>query len=165
MNSQNFSPTGLLFCILIFLGGCGSGMGVKPMPMNKGEASKPGQASFSQFQDIPIPIGAEMNLNRTVILGAPERWIGRLTLETNHNPVKLFNFFKQSTPEFGWQEVTSIRSATSFLTYTQTTRVLTIQITSKTLQGSEVVMTVSPREKNLGSPTVQTNPAPPKIGQ
>ena len=165
MNSQNFSPTGLLFCILIFLGGCGSGMGVKPMPMNKGEASKSGQTSFTQFQDIPIPIGAEMNLDRSVILGAPETWIGRLTLETDHNPVKLFNFFKQSTPEFGWQEVTSIRSATSFLTYTQTTRVLTIQITSKTLKGSEVVMTISPRYQNLGSPTIQTNPAPPKVGQ
>ena len=163
MNAQNFSPIGLLFCILIFLGGCGSGMGVKPMSMNKGEASKPGQASFSQFQDIPIPIGAEMNLDRSVILGAPETWTGRLTLETNHNPVKLFIFFKQSTPEFGWQEVTSIRSATSFLTYTQTTRVLTIQITSKTLRGSEVVMTVSPKDQNIGSSAVQTSPLRPKV--
>ena len=151
MNSQHFSPTGLLFCILILLGGCGSSLGVKPMPMNKGEASKPGQASFSQFQDIPIPIGAEMDLDRTVILGARERWIGRLTLETSHNSVKLFNFFKKSTPEFGWQEITSIRSATSVLTYSQTTRVLTIQIIAKTLQGSEVVMTVSPRDQNTGS--------------
>ena len=151
MNSQHFNPTGLLFCILIFLGGCGSGMGVKPTPMNKGEASKPGQASFSQFQDVPIPIGAEMDLDRTVILGARERWIGRLTLETSHNSVKLFNFFKKSTPEFGWQEITSIRSATSVLTYSQTTRVLTIQIIAKTLQGSEVVMTVSPRDQNTGS--------------
>ena len=151
MNFQNFSPTGLLFCILIFLGGCGSGMGVKPMPMNKGESSKSVQASFSQFQDVPIPIGAEMDLDRTVILGARERWIGRLTLETNHNSVKLFNFFKKSTPEFGWQEITSIRSATSVLTYSQTTRVLTIQIIAKTLQGSEVVMTVSPRDQNTGS--------------
>ena len=151
MNSQNFSPTGLLFCVLIFLGGCGSGMGVKPMPMNKGEASKPGQASFSQFQDVPIPIGAEMDLDRTVILGARESWIGRLTLETSHNSIKLFNFFKKSTPEFGWQEITSIRSATSVLTYSQTTRVLTIQIIAKTLQGSEVVMTVSPRDQNTGS--------------
>ena len=151
MNFQNFSPTGLLFCILIFLGGCGSGMGVKPMPMNKGDSSKSAQASFSQFQDVPIPIGAEMDLDRTVILGARERWIGRLTLETNHNSVKLFNFFKKSTPEFGWQEITSIRSATSVLTYSQTTRVLTIQIIAKTLQGSEVVMTVSPRDQNTGS--------------
>ena len=151
MNFQNFSPTGLLFCILIFLGGCGSGMGVKPMPMNKGDSPKSAQASFSQFQDVPIPIGAEMDLDRTVILGARERWIGRLTLETNHNSVKLFNFFKKSTPEFGWQEITSIRSATSDLTYSQTTRVLTIQIIAKTLQGSEVVMTVSPRDQNSGS--------------
>ena len=151
MNSQHFSPIGLLFCLLILLGGCGNSLGVKPMPMNKGEASKPGQASFSQFQDVPIPIGAEMDLDRTVILGARESWIGRLTLETSHNSVKLFNFFKKSTPEFGWQEITSIRSATSVLTYSQTTRVLTIQIIAKTLQGSEVVMTVSPRDQNSGS--------------
>nr|ADI22971.1 hypothetical protein [uncultured nuHF2 cluster bacterium HF0500_39O04] len=151
MSFQNFSPTGLLFCILIFLGGCESGMGVKPMPMNKGDSSKSAQASFSQFQDVPIPIGAEMDLDRTVILGARESWIGRLTLETSHNSVKLFNFFKQKTPEFGWQEITSIRSATSVLTYSQTNRVLTIQIIAKTLQGSEVVMTVSPRDQNTGS--------------
>ena len=151
MNSQHFSLTGLLFCILIFLGGCGSGMGVKPMPMNKGDSLKSAQASFSQFQDVPIPIGAEMDLDRTVILGARESWIGRLTLETSHNSVKLFNFFKKSTPEFGWQEITSIRSATSVLTYSQTTRVLTIQIIAKTLHGSEVVMTVSPRDQNTGS--------------
>ena len=165
MNSQNFSLTGLLFCIIIFLGGCGIGGGVKPMPVNKGETSKSAQASFTQFQDIPIPIGAEINLDRTLTFGAYESWIGRLTLETNHNSVKLFNFFKKSTPEFGWQEVTSIRSATSFLTYTQTTRVLTIQITSKTLRGSEVVMTVSPRDQNLGSSGVQTSPTPPKLSQ
>jgi len=160
MNSQNFSPTGLLFCILIFLGGCGSGTGVKPMSMNKGEASKPGQASFSQFQDIPIPIGAEWNQDRSFTFGETGTWTGQIILGTNHNPVKLFNFFKQSTPEFGWQEVTSIRSATSFLTYTQTTRVLTIQITSKTLRGSEVVMTVSPRHQNIGSSAIQTSPVP-----
>ena len=151
MNFQNFSPTWLLFCILVFLGGCGSGIGVKPMPMQKGDSSKSAQTSFSQFQDVPIPIGAEMNLDRTVILGVPESWIGRLTLETSHNSIKLFNFFKKSPPEFGWQEITSIRSATSVLTYSQTTRVLTIQIIAKTLQGSEVVMTVSPRDQNTGS--------------
>ena len=101
---------------------------------------------------------AEMNLDRTVILGAPESWIGRLTLETNHNPVDVFNFFKQRTAEFGGQEVTSIRSATSFLTYTQATRVLTIQITGKTLRGSEVVMTISPKDQSLSSSPVQVNP-------
>ena len=151
MNSQNFSLTGLIFCIIIFLGGCGIGGGLKPMPMKKGDASKSAQTSFGQFQDVPVPIGAEMDLDRTVILGTHERWIGRLTLETSHNSVKLFNFFKKSTPEFGWQEITSIRSATSVLTYSQTTRVLTIQIIEKTLQGSEVVMTVSPRDQNTGS--------------
>ena len=114
-------------------------MGVKPMSMNKGDSSKSAQASFSQFQDVPIPIGAEMDLDRTDILGARERWIGRQTLETNHNSVKEFNFFKKSTPEFGWQEITSIRSATSVITYSQTTRVLPIQIIEgKLIEGATI---------------------------
>ena len=144
--------------LVIFLGACGGGVGIVPTVDDRGSGSNPSETpSFSQFKDIPIPTGAQMDLDRTVILGPPESWIGRLTLEASHNPVALFNFFKQRTPGFGWQEVTSIRSATSFLTYTQAIRVLTIQITSKTLRGSEVVMTVSPKDQTEVSPPVPTN--------
>ena len=149
----------LLFC----LGACGSDK--TPAAINTGTSSTSDKPSFSQFQDVPIPTGAEMNLDRTVILGPPESWIGRLTIETNHNPVILFNFFKQRTPEFGWQEVTSIRSATSFLTYTQSIRVLTIQITAKTLRGSEVVMTISPKGNSIGQSPTQVNPGIPETRQ
>lgn len=157
------------FCVAVilifFLGACGREVGVTPAAINAGTSSNSDKPSFSQFQDVPIPTGAEMNLDRTVILGPPESWIGRLTLETSHNPVSLFNFFKQRTPEFGWQEVTSIRSATSFLTYTQSIRVLTIQITSKTLRGSEVVMTISPKDQSINQSPVPVNPGIPKTTQ
>lgn len=162
---KKFSSFSLAVSLLLLLAACGRSLGVTPAPVNTESSSNSEQPSFSQFQDVPIPTNAEMNLDRTVILGAPESWIGRLTLETNHNPVNVFNFFKQRTPEFGWQEVTSIRSATSFLTYTQATRVLTIQITGKTLRGSEVVMTVSPKGPSLGASPIQVNPVIPKSNQ
>ena len=158
MKIRNFSYISIFISLIIILGACGGGVGMVPTPIDKGSGSDPSQApTFSQFRDIPIPTGAQMDLDRTVILGPPESWIGRLTLEASHNPVALFNFFKQRTPGFGWQEVTSIRSATSFLTYTQAIRVLTIQITSKTLRGSEVVMTVSPKDQTESSAPVPTN--------
>ena len=165
MNFRRFGSFSLAISLLFILVACGRSLGVTPAPTNTESSSSPEQPSFSQFQDVPIPTNAEMNLDRTVILGAPESWIGRLTLETSHNPVKVFNFFKQRTPEFGWQEVTSIRSATSFLTYTQTIRVLTIQITGKTLRGSEVVMTVSPKGQSAGSSPLEVNPGIPKLNQ
>lgn len=165
MNFRTICSFSLAICLLFSLGACGRGVGVTPAAINTGTSSTSQKPSFSQFRDIPIPTGAEMNLDRTVVLGPPESWIGRLTLETSHNPISLFNFFKQRTPEFGWQEVTSIRSATSFLTYTQSIRVLTIQITSKTLQGSEVVITISPKGQSIGSPPVKVNPGIPKTNQ
>jgi len=161
MNFKSFGLFGLAIGLLLLLGACGKGLEVTPAAINTDSSSNSEKPSFSQFQDVPIPTNAEMDLDRTVILGAPERWIGRLTLETNHSPVNVFNFFKQRTPEFGWQEVTSIRSATSFLTYTQATRVLTVQITGKTLRGSEVVMTVSPK----GTPPIQVDPGIQKSSQ
>ena len=146
MKLPNYSCFSIFVSLVIFLGACGGGVGIVPTVDDRGSGSNTSETpSFSQFRDIPIPTGAQMDLDRTVILGPPETWIGRLTLEASHNPVALFNFFKQRAPGFGWQEVTSIRSATSFLTYTKAIRVLTIQITSKTLRGSEVVMTVSPK--------------------
>ena len=158
MNLRKLGSPSLAIILLLCLTACGRSLGVTPAAINSDSSSNSEQPSFSQFKDVPIPTNAEMNLDRTVILGAPESWIGRLTLETNHNPVDVFNFFKQRTAEFGWQEVTSIRSATSFLTYTQATRVLTIQITGKTLRGSEVVMTISPKDQSLSSSPVQVNP-------
>ena len=142
---------------LTFVGACGKGVGVVPIPINTDAPTEKIKPSFSQFPDIPIPPGAEMNLDRTVILGAPESWVGRLTLETAQSPSKLFDFFKHRTIEFGWQEVTSVRSATSYLTYTQTDRVLSIQITGRTLRGSEAILTVAPKGPSINSLPNQTN--------
>jgi len=156
---------------LFLLGACAQSVGITPTPQNTNSSGQAGQPSFSQFQDIPIPTGARMNLDRTVILGAPESWIGRLTLDANHNPAALFDFFKQRTPEFGWEEVTTVRAATSFLTYTRSNRVLNIQIKAKTLQGSEVDLTVSPKGQpgeaapmKAPAPTPGFQPAPPPTG-
>ena len=150
--------------ILVFFSACTKSVGVTPTPINTGSAADPNQPSFSQFQDIPIPPGARMNMNRTLILGTLESWIGRLVLETNLKSAHVFDFFKQRTPEFGWQEVTAVRAATSVLTYTRSNRVLTILITSRTLLGSEAVLTVSPRGPSIGSSMAPTNPQLPLNG-
>lgn len=162
MNMRNFTSVSLFVGILVLLNACAKSVGVTPTPINTGSASDPSQPSFSQFQDIPIPPGARMNMDRTLILGTLESWIGRLVLETNHKSAHVFDFFKQRTPEFGWQEVTAVRAATSVLTYTRSNRVLNILITSKTLLGSEAVLTVSPKGSSLGSTMAPPNSEAPQ---
>ena len=60
-------------------------------------------------------------------------------------------------PKFGWQEITTVRSEVSVLTYSRNSRVATIQIRNRTLGGAVVDITVSPR----GRPAEPAMPASP----
>ena len=104
------------------------------------------KASFTQFPDIPIPIRAEIDMDKSLVLGGGDAWIGRLVMTTGYGAYDMFDFFKKKLPEFGWAEFTSVRASTSVLTYTRQNRVATIQIVSNTLRGSESTVTVSPRD-------------------
>jgi hypothetical protein len=46
---------------------------------------------------------------------------------------------------FDWQEITSVRSDTSVMTYIRDERVATIQISRAPLSGAKVTITVSPK--------------------
>ncbi len=127
------------------LGACTQGIGLTATPSENKQGSGP-QPSFAQFSDIPIPTGAVMNLDRTLVLGSKEVWVGRLVMSSSHKSADMFAFFKQRSPEFGWQEVTSVRSEISVLTFTRAERVMTVQIKSKTLRGTSMDITVAPRE-------------------
>ncbi len=109
--------------------------------------SPPGPESpgFSQFTDVPVPDSAEMDLDRTLLLGGQEAWIGRLVLSTPVSPAELFDFYHAELPKFGWTEITVVRSDVSILTYTRLDRVATVQIKPGRFRGSEVSLTVSPR--------------------
>ncbi len=101
--------------------------------------------SFARFPDLPLPSEAEINLDRTLVFGGDDTWIGRLVINASEDPNDMFDFFKQKLGGYGWEEITSVRAAVSVLTYTRQERVATIQIQGRTLRGSEVTITVSPR--------------------
>ena len=103
--------------------------------------------SFAQFQDIPIPENSIMIVEKTLLLGEKENWIGRLVITNPTKPAKVFDFFKQKLVDYNWVEITSVRSTTSILTYSLDKRVMTIQIEpinySNTHQ-STISITMSP---------------------
>ena len=85
-----------------------------------------------------------MDLEKTLILGSQESWIGRLVLETGQSAPELFDFYQLEMTRFGWSEVTAVRADISVLTYARDDRVATIQIQRNSLSGATVNVTMSP---------------------
>ena len=133
--------------IALLLGSCGQTADLTPTaspdksPRGKAARSEP----FAQFKDIPIPTGAEMDMEHTIILGSQDTWTGRVYLQVEMSANKLFEFYKLEMPGFGWQQVTSVRATISVLTYQLGKRVATVQILNKKIQGAVVIVTMSPR--------------------
>lgn len=123
----------------------------------------PESAAFAQFPAIPTPAGSKLVVDRTLALGSGDSWIGQLVINTTYSTFAIFNFLRQRMPEFGWSEVTSVRAQVSVLTYSRHGRVASIQIQSRTVNGSEILVTVSPAEGpgSSGAPAPAPAPARP----
>ncbi len=139
---------------------------------NRVEVSQPATAAgaddmaagFTTFPDMPMPTSSEIDVDGTLIFGTGDAWFGRLVINASHSTGDMFNFYRQGLPGFGWQEVTSVRAAVSVLTYTRQDRVATIQIQGRTLRGSEISVTVSPRgvpQQPSSSPAAPIAPVQP----
>ena len=140
-----FARTGpLLLAALWFLAACADT--AEMTPSSKSPAGEAQEPSFAQFTDIPIPAAAKLDLDKTLILGTREAWVGRLAITTSASATELYDFYHREMPRFGWSVLTLLRGATSVLSYARANRIATVQITGSTLGGARVDLTVSPRE-------------------
>ncbi len=156
--TNRISPAGgLLLAACVVLAACAQNVDIAATKSDK----KGGQVigAFTRFPDMPLPKGANIDLERTLIFGASESWFGRLVLDTAHGADDMFGFFTRELVRFGWQEITSVRSAISMLTYSRQGRIATIRIQGGTLRGSEVVITVSPEGGAQSAPPLPPTPA------
>lgn len=105
----------------------------------------------ARFTDIPIPADATTNNDKTLVFGDPV-WFGQVSLSTNSDPNRIFTFYKEQLPQFGWREITSIQAPISVLTYQREQRVLAIQIEDSTIIGSNVTLSMSPLREGAAAP-------------
>jgi hypothetical protein len=129
------------FLAVLLVGGCG---GTSINPSSKGEPNEQVQPSFADFSDVPIPASARMDVDRSLILGPKDNWLGRLVFRSSNSAAEAFDFYANGMPRFGWQPVAVVRGATSAMTYTRQNRVASVQISGTTLGGSEIQITVAP---------------------
>ena len=103
-------------------------------------------SAFAQFPEIPIPPNTQINVDKTLVFGS-KPWFGQLTLGSFTNANRVFDFFRNNMPNLGWTSGQEVRGTTHILTYENIDRKMTILINSRTIAGSEIIITVSPREK------------------
>lgn len=157
------SPTSITLALLapLLLGACANVSSALSPDGNKDDQKSPVQTSFTRFPDMPMPVKADLDMGKTLVFGTNDAWIGRLVVKSPHGSNDMFDFYKQEMPGFDWQEITSIRSSTSVMTYTRGERVATIQIASSTLKGATVTITVSPKGAQEFPPPAEAGTPPP----
>lgn len=138
----------ITFSAFLALAGCS---GTTLNPSSKGDASEALQPSFADFSDLPIPTSAHMNVDRSLILGPKDNWLGRLVFHSSNSASESFDFYTNGMPRFSWQPVAVVRGATSTMTYMRGDRVASIQITGTTFGGSDIEITVAPAANGGGA--------------
>ena len=152
-------PAAIILAAALMLAGCTPrsplGGGGKA-GTSKGAAvgtQKAKQAKQVQFADIPVLKGWKINNDKTMVVGT-DVWYGQLTFDTNHSAPSMFDFYTRELPGYGWHKITSVRAQTSFMTYDRQNRIMTVAIKPNRILGSEVMISVSPRDE-------PQSPAPP----
>jgi hypothetical protein len=153
MAKRGWAIRAALIATSLMVAGCSQKMEIaRPAGGSTGDSA--GTATgFTTFPDMPMPVGGDIDVERTLIFGTGESWFGRLVINTPHSTGDMFTFYREGLPGFGWQEVTSVRAAVSVLTYVRSERVATIQVQARAIRGSEISITVSPR----GAPATATS--------
>ncbi len=116
------------------------------MTANAAPASSDQPANFQLVTDIPVPAGASMDNDRSLILSDRDRWIGRVVLTVGNSANETTAFYQAQMPNFGWQPLMSVTSEISVMTYLRGDRVATVQIERRTVYGAVVSVTVGPRQ-------------------
>lgn len=91
-------------------------------------AARPSSQIVRQFTGIPLPPDNALDLERTVIVGGEDDWLGRILLAVPSSPGDAIEFYRREMPRYGWTELAVTRSTTSVLTYQANDRIATIQI-------------------------------------
>jgi len=132
--------------LFLFLVSCDNKVLTRASGVSGPEGLPAEEASFAKFNDLPMPGNSKMNLEKSLVFGGESDWFGRLNLIVGMNGAEVFDFYRFEMPNFGWKEITSIRSDISLITYQRGSRIANIRIDSTIRRQAEVWITVSPKD-------------------
>jgi hypothetical protein len=131
---------------VISVGGLLAGCSSNPTLTTTATAENLEPGKFQPLTDIPIPSGAKLDTEPSLILGPPDHWIGRAVLKVGMPANDTTVFYQNQMPSFGWELITVVQGKVSNLTFSKADRIASIQIEGATLSGSIVTIIMSPRQ-------------------
>jgi hypothetical protein len=132
----------LALLLALLSAGCSSGT---DLPATSPETADQPQ-NFQLVNDIPIPAGAAMDNERSLILSDKDKWLGRLVMKLNMSGAEAALFFQNQMPGFNWTPIMSMTSDVTVMTYVRGDRACTIQIQRSLIYGSTVWLMVAPKQ-------------------
>lgn len=127
---------------------CGT-MGSSPVA---NDSTVSGNTARQLAGDVPLPQGAVIRQQDTLVMGSGASWMGRLSLTVSGEPQSVFAYFRDSMPGAGWTLTSSSFSKLSLLTFTKAERMATVQMQGSSFGGNEVLITVAPAVRPGASP-------------
>lgn len=125
----------------LLLAGCGSSTSLPHT-----QAGDPQQQpDFTLLTDIPIPAGATMDNEKSLILGDKDRWTGRVVMKLWKSAPEANQFYQTQMPAFGWEPIMAATSGSSVSAYVRGDRAATVQIESSSMWGATVSVIVGQR--------------------
>ncbi len=94
---------------------------------------------------LPLPPGAVIRADQSLIIGAGDNWVGRVMLDVGRDVDAAYRFFLETYPAQGWTVVSAVRGKNSFLVMTRQERTATLEMVHGGMMGSSVSLTMSPR--------------------
>jgi hypothetical protein len=97
--------------------------------------------------DMPLPRGARIVGDNSLILGGGADWTGRIAVVADLGWADTFAFFRDQYPALGWELLSSLQARNSILVFVKGERTATIEISPASVLGtkSSVLMTVAPK--------------------
>lgn len=94
--------------------------------------------------DVPLPQGAVIKQQESLVMGSGTAWTGRLSVAVPGDAQQVFAWFRDGLPGAGWTLTSSSFSKLSLLTFTKAERIATVQMQAGSFGANDVLITVAP---------------------
>ncbi|MBM3290156.1 MAG: hypothetical protein FJY92_08405 [Candidatus Hydrogenedentes bacterium] len=112
-----------------------------PPPPEAGLAISPSQ----RFADVPLPVGAKEDVDKTFVYEDKNLQIGRMVYTTRSTTNELAQFYINESPAGGWKLVNNIQAAGQELQFVKASKRLTVVVRDLgPAKGRQLWLTVTP---------------------
>lgn len=98
--------------------------------------------------DMPVPNGARINNENTMIIGRGVGWVGRVYLDGLQSPNEIYSFFLTDFPKAGWTTVSATKAKTSIVIFTKEDRTCTIEVSEGSFTGPKTLISITSSPKS-----------------